>query len=76
MNTLLIAPEGIEICFTARIVVYFLALLIAPEGIEILLEIYVLFHVITLLIAPEGIEITEHRKEKGILDALNRTRRN
>ncbi len=75
-ESLLIAPEGIEIPQAVVDAINELKLLIAPEGIEItFLSIYLLF--IELLIAPEGIEIEllQFRLIRTLYP-LNRTRRN
>ncbi len=75
-NTLLIAPEGIEITQPWNPAPSASFLLIAPEGIEICNS---LLHIVLrafLLIAPEGIEISILWKFLQLHTAFNRTRRN
>jgi len=54
---LLIAPQGIEINKTCKMMVQLMQLLIAPQGIEIMKKADKVEQNVALLIAPQGIEI-------------------
>ena len=58
-GALLIAPEGIEIPFSAHVYFFVIILLIAPEGIEMKERTDKMFANKPLLIAPEGIEMIQ-----------------